>query len=355
MAFLGREVTGLLAESRTVLAGFLHVEADDLVYFPNPTTAVNMVARSLISAAKAPRISAGDEVLTTDHEYGALDRTWRYICGQVGAKLTRCPIPLPLSASSDFVEQLWNGVNAQTRVIFISHITSPTALTFPVEEICRRARQQGILTIVDGAHAPGQIPLDVGAVGADIYVGACHKWLCAPKGAAFLHARREIQPWLEPLVVSWGWEGDQPGPSPFVDWHGWQGTRDVSAFLTVPDAIRFLEQHDWAGVRQQCHALAAETRERIVSLTGLPPICDEAAFGQMFAAELPRCDLEVLKMRLYVEYRVEVPVIQWGERQFIRVSFQAYNNRADAHALLRGLYVLLPELAIGLARPPDCT
>ncbi len=353
MAFLGREVTALLAESRAVLAGFLRVKTDDVVYFSNPTTAVNMVARSLISVGKAPRLAAGDEVLTTDHEYGALDRTWRYICGQVGAKVVHNPIPLPLPASADLVEHFWEGVNGRTRVIFISHITSPTALIFPVGEICRRAREQGILTIVDGAHAPGQIPLDVGAVGADIYVGACHKWLCAPKGAAFLHARREVQPWLEPLVVSWGWEGEQPGTSLFVDWHEWQGTRDVSSFLTVPDAIRFQEQHDWPWVRRQCHALAVETRERIVSLAGLSPVCDEVAFGQMFAAELPPCDLDVLKVRLYDEHRVEVPVIRWGGRHFIRVSFQAYNDRADAYALLRGLAALLPELTIDLTRPLD--
>jgi len=349
VAFLGRKVTTLLAESRRALACFLNVEADDLVYFPNPTTALNMVARSLISATQAPRLVAGDEILTTDHEYGALDRTWNYICGQVGAKVVRRPIPLPLPSPSDFVAHFWEGVSSRTRVIFISHITSPTGLIFPVEEVCSLARQHGIVTIIDGAHAPGQIPLDLDAVGADIYAGACHKWLCAPKGASFLHARREVQRWLEPLVVSWGWEAEQPGPSQFVDWHEWQGTRDVAAFLTVPDAIRFQEQHDWPWVREQCHVLAAETRERLVSLTGLRPICSDAAFGQMFAAELPACDLDWLKTRLYDEHRVEVPFTRWDGRCFVRVSFQAYNDRADAYALLRGLALLLPELTGGRA------
>ena len=144
-----------------------------------------------------------------------MDRTWRYVCDQIGARYVQRPIPLPVTTHADFVEHFWAGVTERTRVIFISHITSPTALIFPVAEICRRARAAGILTIVDGAHAPGQLPLNLAELGADIYTGACHKWLCAPKGAAFLYARPEVQPWLEPLVVSWGWEAEKPGPSPF--------------------------------------------------------------------------------------------------------------------------------------------
>jgi isopenicillin-N epimerase len=348
--FLGRRVDGLLAESRAALAVFLGADADDIVYFPNPTTALNMVARSLANPSLAARSGAilrpGDEVLTTDHEYGALDRTWEYVCSLTGARYVHRPIPLPLPRPAAFVEHFWAGVTPRTRIIFISHITSPTALIFPVEEICRRARAAGILTIVDGAHAPGQVELDVARVGADIYAGACHKWLCGPKGAAFLHARRAVQPLLEPLVVSWGWQSDHPSASPFIDWHEWQGTRDVSAYLTVPHAIRFQRDHGWAAVRAACHALAVETRERIVALTGMPPICATDAFGQMFAAELPGCDVETLKARLYDEFRVEVPAIRWRGRVFVRVSFQAYNDRGDADALLAGLRFLLPEVLL---------
>jgi isopenicillin-N epimerase len=154
-------------------------------------------------------------------------------------------------------------------------------------------------------------------------------------------------------VVSWGWESEHPGPSPFVDWHEWQGTRDVSAFLTVPDAIRFQAEHDWPSVRRTCHALASETRDRIVDLTGLPPVCEEGAFGQMFAVELPACDLDALKARLYDEYRVEAPMIRWGGRCFIRVSFQAYNDRADADALIDALRMLLPEVSLARAGRAD--
>ena len=145
--------------------------------------------------------------------------------------------------------------------------------------------------------------------------------------------------------MSWGWESDYPGPSPFVDWHEWQGTRDVSAFLTVPDAIGFQAENDWQNWRARCHKLAVETRDRIVDLTGMPPVAGEDDFSQMFAAELPPCDLDALKTRLYDEHRVEVPMIRWGGRNFVRVSFQVYNDRTDADALLDALRILLPQVA----------
>jgi isopenicillin-N epimerase len=355
--FLGRRAGDLLAESRAALAAYLGAAADEVVYFPNPTTAINMVARNVARLAvegdrdegdrngSPLRLRPGDEILTTDHEYGAMDRTWRHICGQIGARYVQRQIALPVTTHAKFVEHFWAGVTERTRIIFLSHITSPTALTFPVAEICRRARAAGILTIVDGAHAPGQVPLNLVELGADIYTGACHKWLCAPKGAAFLCARPEVQPWLEPLVVSWGWEADRPGSSPFVDWHEWQGTRDLAAYLTVPTAIRFQAEHAWGDVRRRCHHLAVATRGRIDALTGLPPISPDTWFTQFFAARLPECDLDVLKARLYDEHRIEAPLIRWNSQAFIRVSFQAYNDEDDAEALLRALARLLPALA----------
>ncbi len=334
--FLNRQVTGLLAEARAKLAAYLGVEADDVVYFPNPTTALNMVARSL-------DLRPGDEILTTDHEYGAMDRMWRFVCRKTGARYVQRPIRLPVTYHADFVEHFWAGVNKRTRVIFISHITSPTALTFPVREICRRASQAGLLSIVDGAHAPGQIPLNLADIGADIYAGACHKWLCAPKGSAFLYARREVQATLEPLVVSWGWESDKPGHSLFVDYHEWQGTRDIAAFLTVPAAIEFQAQNDWNTVRQRCRELASETRRRLNELTGLEAICPDSPewFTQMAAARLPDVDLQRLEQRLYNEFSIEVALTRWNDQPLIRVSFQAYNSQADADALLDALAQLL--------------
>jgi isopenicillin-N epimerase len=337
VAFLGRQAAARLAHAREKLATYLGVAADEVVYFPNPTTAMNMVARSL-------RLQPNDEILTTDHEYGAMDRTWHFICQQTGARYVRQPIPLPVTEADAWLETFWSGVNERTKLIFLSHITSPTALTFPVEAICHRARAAGLLCIVDGAHAPGHIPLNLPAIGADLYTGACHKWLCAPKGAAFLYARHETQHWLEPLVVSWGYESDRPSASSFIDYHEWQGTRDLAAFLTVPAAIEFQAQHDWDAVRQQCHRLACDTRQRLNALTGLEPICPDSPqwFTQMFAARLPaHTDLEALKQRLYDEFRVEVPVVSWNHQKFIRVSFQGYNTQGDADILVEALKRLL--------------
>ncbi len=334
--FVIQRIPELMAEARAALAAYLNVAANDVVYFPNPTTALNMAAKSL-------DLSPGDEILTTDHEYGAMDRTWRFICRKTGACYVHHPIPLPVTSHADFVETFWAGVTERTRVIFLSHITSATALTFPVQEICRRAREAGLLSIVDGAHAPGQIPLNLETLGADIYTGACHKWLCAPKGAAFLYARREVQEQLEPLVVSWGWESENPGRSQFVDYHERQGTRDPAAFLAVPAAIKFQAQHDWEAVRRRCRMLAQETRCRLNALTGLAPICPDTTqwFTQMATIRLPDVALDELHRRLYDEFCIEVPLPRWNEQPLIRVSFQAYNSQADVNALVTALTQLL--------------
>ncbi|HYN87612.1 MAG TPA: aminotransferase class V-fold PLP-dependent enzyme, partial [Ardenticatenaceae bacterium] len=262
---LGRRYGPLMRAAREVLAAYLHADPDDLVYFPNPTTALNVVIRSLA-------LEPGDEVLTTNHEYGALDRTWRFHCRKHGAHYVNHPLPLPLESHAQVVEAVWSRVTPRTRVLFLSHITSPTALIFPVEELVRRAREAGILTIVDGAHVPGHLSLDLEALGVDFYGAACHKWLCAPKGSSFLYARREVQPLLEPLVVSWGYEAEQPGPSRFIDEHEYQGTRDIAPFLATPAAIEFQAAHDWPAVRARCHELVRAVRRRILDLTGMTPL-----------------------------------------------------------------------------------
>jgi isopenicillin-N epimerase len=334
--FLGRRFASLMREARARLAAYVHTAADNIVYVPNATTAINIVARSL-------RLGPGDEVLTTDHEYGAMDRAWRFVCAKRGAGYRAQAIRVPLTHADDFVEAVWTGVTARTRVIFLSHISSPTALIFPVREICRRAREAGILTLIDGAHAIGQIPLALDELGADFYTSNCHKWLCAPKGSAFLYARPECQALVEPLVVSWGWQSDHPGPSRFVDEQEWVGTRDIAAYLATPAAIDFLETHQWDEVRAVCHALAVETWQRITALTGLPPLSTEAWFAQMFSAPLPPCDADALQRRLYDEFGVEVPLVVWNGRLLVRVSIQGYNTRADADRLVAALAVLLPQ------------
>jgi isopenicillin-N epimerase len=337
--FLGRRFTHLMGEARAALAAFVGAEADDLVYVPNATTGLNIVARSL-------PLEPGDEVLSTDHEYGALDRAWRFVCQKRGARYTRRPVDLPVTPVEQVVEAIWAGVTPRTRVLFLSHITSPTAIIFPVVELVRRAREAGIVTVVDGAHAPGQIALDLEALGADFYSGNAHKWMSSPKGAAFLYARREMQRLLKPLVVSWGWESESPGPSRFIDEQEYQGTRDIAAYLTVPAAIHFMAAHDWPSVRRACHELVRYARDRIVALTRLAPITpdDPAWFAQMASFPLPRCDAHVLKQRLYDEFQIEVPIVTWNGHQFVRVSVQGYNTQADIDALIEALAELLPRV-----------
>jgi isopenicillin-N epimerase len=303
------ERPGLLAEARGALAEFVGANADDLVFVPNATSGLNAVIRSL-------RLEPGDEVLITAHEYGAITRTWEF----AGATLVVCEPNAVVST-----------IGPRTRAVSVSHITSPTALLLPVDEICAAAREAGVLSIVDGAHVPGQVPLDLEALGADIYAGNCHKWLCAPKGAGFLWARREHQSWIEPLVVSWGYrEG-----ADFAERHGWAGTRDPAAYLTVPKAIEVHATFDLDGVR----ALADEAERRLGEL-GYPRLAGVPA-PFMRAVELPPGDPDELWARLYEEFRIEAPVYEWEGRRLLRVSIGPYNDEQDVERLVAALPRLL--------------
>lgn len=331
--FLDRRAPGLLEEARTRLAEYLGTKRDNLVFISNATTGGNIVARSL-------NIGPGDEVLATDHEYGALDRTWWYLSEKRGFKYINYKLPFPLTSPSDVADAFWRGVNPNTKVIFISHITSPTGVILPVPDICKRARQAGILTIVDGAHAPGQIQLNIDQIGSDFYTGNLHKWLCAPKGSAFLYTRPEKQYLIEPLVISWGYLNPSPGKSPYVDLLQWTGTRDISPYLAVPTAIDFEASHDWDQVRSNCHILAKETSIEINRLTGLPAIHngDDNWFGQMASILLPeRIDILKLKSLLYEKYKIEIPLFDWNGYKIIRVSFQGYNTTDDMELLIKAL------------------
>jgi isopenicillin-N epimerase len=334
--WLGRRAEALMADARAALAGAVGADPADVVFFPNPTTAMNMVARSL-------RLEPGDQIVSTDHEYGAMDRTWRHRCAATGAIYTRVPIPVPVADSNDFVERVWSAVTARTRVLFLSHITSATALVFPVAELVRRARAAGILAIVDGAHVPGHLPLDLAALDADIYTGALHKWWCAPKGCSFLWARREVQPMLQPLVVSWGWESEHPSGSDFIDFHEWQGTRDLSPFLGLVPALEFAQRHDWTAVQERGHRMVMQARGRIEALTGLEPFTgvDPAGhqwIGQMAVARLPEhVDVVALKARLYDLHRVEVPIHRWNGVPLVRVSCTAHTRESDIDRLVVAL------------------
>ncbi len=301
----GGEQPGELFHARAALARFVGARAEDLVFAPNATSALNAVIRSL-------RLEPGDEVLTTAHEYGAITRTWEF----AGATLVVCE-----------PDQLAERIGPRTRAVSVSHITSPTALVLPVEEVCAAAREAGVLAIVDGAHVPGQLDLDLERLGADVYSGNCHKWLCAPKGAGFLWARPEHHDWIAPLVISWGYRDD----ADFGERHGWAGTRDPAAYLAVPKSIEVHATFDGEAQRA-----LADLAERRLAEQRFPRVAGEPA-PFMRAVELPPGDPHELWRRLYDEFRVEVPVYEWGGRRLLRISIGPYNDEEDVERLLDAL------------------
>jgi isopenicillin-N epimerase len=335
--FIQRRSRDLLHEARQSLGDFVGADADDLVYVTNVTLGLNIVIRSL-------PLEPGDEVLTTDHEYGSLNATWDLVCAKRGAHYLHRSVDLPVASTEQVVEAIWSGVTERTRVLFLSHITSPTALILPVAELVRRAREAGIITIIDGAHAAGQVPLDLQALEADFYSANCHKWMMSPKGAGFLYARREMQHLLEPLIG--GRRQGTPQASPLVAEHQYQGTRDVASFLAVPVAIQFMQDHEWPQVRQACHELVHYARQAVASQTGMAPVVpdSETWYAQMGVLPIPPCDLATLRSRLLDEYEIEIPPSRWNGHSFLRLSIQGYNTRADVDRLVEALDTLLPQV-----------
>jgi isopenicillin-N epimerase len=259
-------------------------------------------------------------------------------------------VPLPLASETAFTDAILGAMTERTRVLFLSHITSPTALLFPIARAVREARARGIWSVIDGAHTPGHIPLDLDALGADFYAGNCHKWMMAPKGAAFLHVRRPCQQLVNPLVISHGWTEDLHDPgakgvfgnSPFIDSLEIQGTRDPAAFLSVPEAIAFRRAHDWDRVAARSADLVEATQARVAALTGLPPLAARPFRApQMAAMQVPRTDPAALQTALRERFGIEIPCFDWQDRTIVRVSAQGYNTEADMDRLVAGLSELL--------------
>ena len=331
--FLANNIDYELKKAREALSSYVDCESDNLVFFPNPSTAINMVAKSL-------DINKHDEILTTSHEYGALVKMWKFICNQNKAKYIEFDPILPLQSKSDFLEGFLNNITDKTKIIFISHITSATALIFPVKEICDEARKRGILSIIDGAHAPAHIDLSIKDINPDIYVGACHKWMLSPKGASFIYAKKNIQKILKPLVISWGWESDIPGESPFLDHHQWQGTNDISQYLVIPFTIDFLKNNKWEKVSNDCRDLNLESRRRLLKLFNEEILCENSYdwIGQMSSFIIPDCNIADLYEYLKSK-NIEVPIMEWNNRKILRISIQAYNDDNDITRLIKYLKI----------------
>lgn len=305
--FLGleRRFPELLDDARLRLASYLGADPRNLVFAPNASTALNAAIRSL-------ELRPGDEVQVGDLEYGGMRILWDFVADRTGAVVVERPF-----AELD--------PGPRTRVVYCSHVEWTSGRVNDVASLCAAAREAGALSIVDGAHAAGQLELALDDVGADVYAGNCHKWLCAPKGSGFLYASPDVQRGIDPLVVSWDWADDNP----FAQRHRWQGTRDPAAFLAVPAAIDFQAQHDWPTVRERCHALLAGAD------LGLEPLTDD--FVQMRGYRLEHSDPPALKRRLYDDYRIEVPIVETRHGWTMRASVQAYNDASDLDALAAAL------------------
>lgn len=332
-----------LKSSRQALARYINCNEDDLVFVTNPSYGINIIAKSL-------NLQPGDEVLSTNLEYGALDRTWNYYCKKSGAKYVRQEISLPLVSKEQFIIDFFKGLTSKTKAIFISQITSATALLFPVKEICEMAKSKGLFTMVDGAHVPGHIPLDIEALQADVYTGACHKWMCAPKGCSFLYVKKEWQHLFDPLIISWGYESVRPSDSQFLDYHQLQGTRDYSAFLTIPKTIEFLKENNWPEVASECRQIARSNYMRFCDLLNTKPLCpvNDEFLGQMCSIPVATSQPEKLQQLLFEKYRIEIPVMRQGEQLLIRYSIQAFNSQQDLDKLYDALEEIIAEaLLIG--------
>jgi isopenicillin-N epimerase len=312
---LARRLDGELAHVRSALADYVGARAADLVLLPNATAALNAVLRSL-------RLQRGDEILTTQHEYGAIGLLLDFLSERTGARVVRPP--------GEDAQSIWAAAGDRTRVLVVSHVTSPTALLLPVAELCALAREAGVLSVIDGAHGPGHVPLDLERLGADFYAGNCHKWLCAPKGAGFLHVRADRRELLEPLVVGWGYR-----ESEFALRHGRQGTNDPSAFLAVPAAIEFVREH---GQGASCRAVLQEGSRRLAA-AGFEPFAAEQPL-QMACFRLPECDPEEVELRLLEAFRIEAPVRDWNGQVLVRVSVAPYNTAEDLERLEAALVEL---------------
>jgi isopenicillin-N epimerase len=309
--FIRNRLHDLLGEARAELGAFLGAPADDLTFVPNATTGVNVAARAL-------DLQPGDEVLATTLEYGACDLTWEHVCERAGARYVRAE-----------VDRLFEARTERTRAVFVSHVTSETALRLPAEEIVARARSEGLATVVDGAHAVAQVDLDLQALGADFYSATLHKWLCGPKGSGVLYVRPEWQERVDGPIVSWGYKE----PATFISRTERQGTRDSAAYLAVPDAIAFVREHT-LGERERCVALSREARRELCELFGTEPIAPERQILQMASVRLPHAD-PGLSQRLFDEHRIEIPTMR--DDELLRISVAAYTEREDVDRLLEGL------------------
>lgn len=341
--FLWRRYEEPLDEARNALSKFVGARAKDLVFVPNATTAVNAVVRSL-------DLRPGDEVLTTAHDYNACRNVLVEAARRARAKMVVAEVPFPVRNPDELVEAIMQAVTRRTRLAMLDHVSSHTALIFPIQRIIRELEARGVDTLVDGAHAPGMLPVNVRKLQPAYYTGNLHKWVCAPKGAAFLWVREDKQAGVQPAVISHGNNQTRPGHTRFQDRFDWMGTTDPSAKFSVPAAINFVTNllpGGWSEMRWRNHELVVQARRILCKRLGTEPLCPENMLGSMATVRLPdpfqgrpvKGRFEIEQVQLYREFGVEVPFLRIGpaEERYIRVSAQLYNTLDDYEYLASAL------------------
>jgi isopenicillin-N epimerase len=320
--FMSEELPPALRAAAARLAAFVGARADDLVFVENATAGCNTVLRSL-------RLAPGDEILVTDHGYAAVRKAAEHAAARAGARVVEAPVPFPLDDPAQVVAAVAARLGPRTRLAIIDHVTSPTAIVFPVRELVAVCRAAGAPVLIDGAHAPGMLSLDVPSLGADWYTGNCHKWLMAPKGSGFLWAAPERQADTHPLVIShWFGQG-------FTAAFDWIGTRDPTAWLSVPAAIDFHERLGGARLRERNAALAREQATLLAQTWNTERGAPDALTGSMAAVRLPLREAatagraQELRKRLFADHRIEVPVTAFAGGLWARISAHAYVRPAD--------------------------
>lgn len=333
--FFSRELEALLDEARAALAAFVGADAEDLAFVANATTGV-----ATVLAARA--FGPGDQILVTDHAYQACRNAVDRAAARSGARVVVARVPFPIANEAEAQDAVLAAATSRTRLALVDHVASPTALVFPIAPIVRALDARGIDVLVDGAHAPGMLPLDLRAIGAAYYTGNAHKWLCAPKGAAFLHVRRDRQGGLRPLVTSHGASSTRTDRSRFRLEFDWTGTDDPTAWLCVPEAIRVvaaLAPGGFVEVMTRNHALALTARATLCRALGVPPPCPDAMIGSIAAVPLRDGDADSLRDALLFDHGIEVPIVPWPAppRRLVRISAQLYNEPEEYQRLAGAL------------------
>jgi isopenicillin-N epimerase len=348
--FLARDLEPLLDDARAAVASFVGVQPDDLAFVPNATTGVSTVLRSL-------SLEPGDEIVTTSHEYNACRNALDAAAARTGARVVFAQVPFPCGSPDTVVETVLERVTPRTKLGLFDHVTSLTGMVMPIATLVEEFTRRGIDTLVDGAHAPGMVPLDIGRIGPAYYTGNCHKWLCAPKGAAILYVRRDRQAATHPLTVSHGANSRRTDRSRFRLEFDWTGTADPSPYLCVPLSIRFLGSllpGGWPELMERNRALALAARKLLCDTLGVDPPCPDEMIGTLasvpfrrgpYRFETTALDFDPMEKALRERYRIEVPVLACptGPGSIVRISAQIYNSLEQYEALARALRELLAE------------